>query len=238
MYLGEHIHLKTKFAVKVLDEMLNQEAQAKFLMEAQRIASLKHPNIVSVTDFDVIGNRAFLVLEYAPYGTPRRTNGVPMAPRLVASYIKQIAAALQYIHDEKRLVHCDVKPANMLLWENNQLKLSDFGITQLARGNNASTLQHVEGTSAYMAPEHWKGKFVFATDQYSLGVVAYEWLSGDWPFHGSRLDMQRQHLYDAPPPLHRRNPVISMTVEQVVNRALHKEPAATLPARHGLCAGT
>src|ERR1700732_4265603 len=83
VYLGEHIHLKTKFAVKVLDEMLNQEAQAKFLIEAQRIASLKHPNIVSVTDFDVIGNRAFLVLEYAPYGTPRRTNGMPMAPQLV-----------------------------------------------------------------------------------------------------------------------------------------------------------
>lgn len=229
VYLGEHIHLKTKAAVKVLDEMLNQEAQAKFLMEAQRIASLKHPNIVSVTDFDVIGTRAFLVLEYAPYGTPRRTNGMPMAPQLVASYIKQIAAALQYIHDEKRWVHCDVKPANMLLWENNQLKLSDFGITQLARGNNASTLQQVEGTFAYMAPEHWKGKFVFATDQYSLGVVAYEWLSGDWPFHGSQLDMQRQHLYDAPPPLHRRNPVISMTVEQVVNRALHKDPQQRYP---------
>ncbi len=229
VYLGEHIHLKTKFAVKVLDELLNQDAQAKFLIEAQRIASLKHPNIVSVTDFDVIGNTAFLVLEYAPYGTPRRTNGVPMAPQLVASYIKQIAAALQYIHDEKRLVHCDVKPANMLLWENNQLKLSDFGITQLARGNNASTLQQVEGTSAYMAPEHWKGKFVFATDQYSLGVVAYEWLSGNLPFHGSSLDMQRQHLQDAPPPLHRRNPVISMTVEQVVNRALHKEPQQRYP---------
>jgi len=229
VYLGEHIHLKTKFAVKVLDEMLNQEAQANFLMEAQRIASLKHPNIVSVTDFDVIGNRAFLVLEYAPYGTPRRTNGVPMAPQLVASYIKQIAAALQYIHDEKRLVHCDVKPLNMLLWENNQLKLSDFGITQLARGNNASTLLHVEGTSAYMAPEHWKGKFVFATDQYSLGVVAYEWLSGDWPFHGSSLELQRQHLHDAPPPLHRRNPMISMTVEQVVNRALHKDPQQRYP---------
>ena len=155
----------------------------------------------------------------------------------VASYIKRIAAALQYIHDEKRWVHCDVKPANMLLWENNQLKLSDFGITQFARGNNASTLQHVEGTSAYMAPEHWKGKFDFATDQYSLGVVAYEWLSGDLPFHGSRLDMQRQHVYDAPPPLHRRNSVISMAVEQVVNRALQRTPA-TLPARHGLCAGT
>ena len=229
VYLGEHIHLKTKFAVKVLDEMLKQEAQTKFLIEAQRIASLKHPNIVAVTDFDVIGNRAFLVLEYAPKGTPKRTNGVPMSPQLVASYIKQIAAALQYIHDEKRWVHCDVKPVNMLLWENDQLKLSDFGITQLARGNDASTLQHIEGTSAYMAPEHWKGKFVFATDQYSLGVVAYEWLSGDLPFHGGSLDMQRQHLHDAPPPLHRRNPAISMSVEQVVNRALHKDPQQRYP---------
>ncbi len=229
VYLGEHMHLKTKFAVKVVEEMLNQEAQAKFLTEAQRIASLKHPNIVAVTDFDVIGNRAFLVLEYAPYGTPRRTNGVPMALSLVASYIKQMAAALQYIHDEKGWVHCDVKPVNMLLWENNQLKLSDFGITQLARGNDASTQQHVEGTSAYMAPEHWKGKFVFATDQYSLGVVAYEWLSGDLPFHGSSLDMQRQHLYAVPPSLHRRNPAISMNVEQIVNRALHKDPQQRYP---------
>lgn len=229
VYLGEHIHLKTTFAVKVLEEVMDQDAQAQFLAEAQRIAGLRHPNIVAVTDFDVVNSRAFLVLEFAPYGTPKHTAGVPMDPHLVASYIKQIAAALQYIHDEKRLVHCDVKPANMLLWENKHIKLSDFGITQLARGTDASTLLHIEGTAAYMAPEHWKGKFVFATDQYSLGIVAYQWLAGDLPFHGSHADLQRQHAEIPPPPLHRLNSAISMSVEQVINRALQKSPQQRYP---------
>ena len=224
VYKAEHIHLKTQVAIKIREaQVITQEDQDNFKSEAQLLASLKHPNIVQVTDFDVIDYRAFLVLEYAPYGTPRLINGVPLSPLLVASYIKQIAGALQYIHDDgRKLVHCDIKPANMLLWENNLIKLSDFGITQRDRDSKALTLEQLAGTALYMAPEHWNGKPVPASDQYSLAVVAYEWLSGDLPFQGSALDLQRQHMYSNPPPLHRRNPAISMAVEQVINRALQK----------------
>ena len=224
VYKAEHIHLKTQVAIKIREaQVITQEEQDNFKSEAQLLASLKHPNIVQVTDFDIIDYRAFLVLEYAPYGTPRLVNGVPLSPLLVASYVKQIAGALQYIHDDgRKLVHCDIKPANMLLWENQLIKLSDFGITQRDRDSKALTLEQLAGTALYMAPEHWQGKPVAASDQYSLAVVAYEWLSGDLPFHGSSLDLQRQHMYDNPPPLHRRNPAISMAVEQVINRALQK----------------
>lgn len=224
VYKAEHIHLKTQVAIKIREaQVITQEDQDNFKSEAQLLASLKHPNIVQVTDFDVIDYRAFLVLEYAPYGTPRLINGVPLSPLLVASYIKQIAGALQYIHDDgRKLVHCDIKPANMLLWENHLIKLSDFGITQRDRDSKALTLEQLAGTALYMAPEHRQGKPVAASDQYSLAVVAYEWLSGDLPFHGGALDLQRQHMYDKPPPLHRRNPAISMAVEQVINHALQK----------------
>jgi len=118
VYLGEHVHLKSLAAVKVLDiEVINNNEQEHFLIEARNIANLRHPNIVRVLDFDVKDKMPFLVMEYAPNGSLAMLH--PKGSRLllptIVSYVKQVAAALQFAHDQMRLIHCDVKPENMLL---------------------------------------------------------------------------------------------------------------------------
>ena len=171
-----------------------------FRTEARTIARLVHPNIVRVLDFGVDGMTPFLVLDYAPNGTLRqyhsRGKSVPLP--LVVSYVKQVAEALQHAHDEK-LIHRDVKPENMLLGRRKEVLLSDFGLALMAQSTRYQNLQNVAGTLSYTAPEQIQGKPRPASDQYSLGVVVYEWLSGDRPFHGSLTELVGQHL--SVPPL-------------------------------------
>src|SRR5690348_4219948 len=116
VYLGEHIHLNTQAAIKVLQMQLTGSHLEQFRNEARTIASLVHPNIVRVLDFGVEEDTPFLVLDYAPKGTLRQRHprGIPLPPLSVVPYVKQAAAALQYAH-ERRLMHRDVKPENMLV---------------------------------------------------------------------------------------------------------------------------
>jgi serine/threonine protein kinase len=222
VYLGEHLHLNTLAAIKVLLARIAQQDAENFRTEARTIARLEHPNIVRVLDFGVEGDIPYLVMNYAPNGSLREhlPKGVPLPLERILSYIKQVADALQYAHDE-RLIHRDVKPENMLLSKRNEVLLSDFGISIAVR---TTIQQEVAGTAPYMAPEQIDGKPRIASDQYSLGIVVYEWLTGDKPFHGSFIEVCSQHLRTAPPPLHTKVPAISPLVEQVVLTALAKEP--------------
>src|SRR6266699_6121593 len=104
----------------------------------------------------------------------------------VVSYVKQVAAALQYVHEQK-FIHRDVKPENMLLGRHQEVLLSDFGLAALAHSTSSLSAsgQGTVGTIAYMAPEQIEGHPRAASDQYSLGVVVYEWLCGERPFEGS-----------------------------------------------------
>src|SRR5579885_2732031 len=116
VYLGEHIHLGTQAAIKLLHTQLASEAEVeKFRQEARTIASLTHPNIVRVLDFDVQDGTPYLVMDYAPNGSLRQhlPAGKPLAPADILPYLMQVADALQYAHDHK-LVHRDIKPENML----------------------------------------------------------------------------------------------------------------------------
>jgi serine/threonine protein kinase len=139
------------------------------------------------------------------------------------SYVKQLADALQYAHDEK-LVHRDVKPENMLVGKRQEILLSDFGIAVMAQSSRYQNAQDMAGTISYMAPEQIQGKPRPASDQYSLGIVIYEWLTGTRPFHGSLTEMVGQHLSATPPPIREKLPTISPSVEDVVMKALAKEP--------------
>jgi len=116
VYLGEHIHLNTLAAIKVLDTRLTSDEIAQFRNEARTIARLEHPHIVRVLDFGVEDSVPFLVMGYAPNGTLRQhyQRGTRLSPGEVLPYVKQVASALQYAHDQK-LIHRDVKPENMLL---------------------------------------------------------------------------------------------------------------------------
>ena len=159
VYLGEHRRLKTPAAIKVLHTQLADNNVEGFLKEAQFIANLEHPHIVRILDFDVEDSTPFLVMSYAPNGTLRQLHPKDTMLPLpaVISYVKQVADALQYAHDEK-LIHRDIKPENMLLESDNEILLSDFGIALVAQSSRYQGTQDVVGTVAYMSPEQIQGK--------------------------------------------------------------------------------
>jgi predicted ATPase/DNA-binding CsgD family transcriptional regulator len=130
---------------------------------------------------------------------------------------------LQYAHDE-RLLHRDIKPENMLLGRNNKVLLSDFGIAIMAQSLRNRQTQDTAGTIAYMAPEQLKGYPGPASDQYALGIVVYEWLTGERPFQGSFAEIVSQHMSVPPPPLGSKVAGIPLVVEYVVMTALAKDP--------------
>lgn len=226
VYLGEHVHLKTHAAIKVLHTQLDPDSVEKFRDEALIIAHLIHPHIVRVLDFDVENYIPFLVMDYAPNGTLRKKHprGIPVSPSIFLPYVKQVASALQYAHDRK-FIHRDVKPGNMLLGRSNEVLLSDFvGIALVAQNSLSQTTGDVvTGTMSYMAPEQIQGRPRPASDQYSLAVVVYKWLSGRKPFTGSYMEIVTQHLSAAPPSLHAQIQAIPYAVEQVVMKGLEKD---------------
>lgn len=226
VYLGEHLYLKSQAAIKVLQTQLSDTDDTdSFLKEAQTVARLAHPNIIRVLDFGLDGKTPFLVMDYAPNGTlrQRHNKGIPVPLTTIVSYTRQIADALQYAHDE-HLIHRDVKPENMLIGRRNEILLSDFGIAVVAQSSRSQRTQDVIGTVAYMAPEQIQGKPRPASDQYSLGIVVYEWLTGERPFHGSFTELCTQHVFAQPPLIHEKLPLVSSDVERVIMKALAKDP--------------
>ena len=225
VYLGEHIHLNTQAAIKVLQTRLVGSHLEQFRVEAQTIARLVHPHIVRILDFGVEDDTPFLVMDYAPNGILRQRHpkGIPVPAKSVVAYVKQVAAALQYAHDRK-LIHRDIKPENMLLGLNGDVLLSDFGLVLIAQSTGSRTTKEVAGTIPYMAPEQINGKPRPASDQYALGIVIYEWLSGERPFNGSFGEIASQHLMIPPAALYGRVADVSPAMEEVVFTALAKDP--------------
>lgn len=224
VYLGKHRYLNTKAAIKVLHSRPTYEQGRDFHIEAQYMAHMKHPHIVPVLDFGIEDGIPFLVMAFAPHGTLQQhfPQGTRQPLETVLPYILQLADALQYIHN-RGLIHCDVKPANLLLGTNQHVWLSDFGVA--LQSGTQRPKQEVLGTAAYLAPERIKGVTEPASDQYALAIMVYEWLCGERPFSGTSMQVCQQHM-DAPPPrLRKLVPSLSSTVEYVVLKALAKEPA-------------
>ena len=225
VYLGIHIHLKTPAAIKILHTELTSSDVEKFRTEARTIARLEHPHIVRVIDFGIEDHTPFLVMSFAPNGTLRQrySKGTILSLATIISYVTQIADALQYAHKQK-FIHRDIKPENMLLGRHNEVLLSDFGFVMIAQSSISQSTKEMAGTIPYMAPEQFHGKPRFASDQYSLGIVVYEWLTGDRPFRGSVLEITTQHMIKPPPPIRIKNSAIPPEVEEVLLTALAKEP--------------
>jgi WD40 repeat protein len=231
VFLGEHIYLKRQAAIKVLHSQSLAGNRNDFVGEARTAAQLDHPHIVHVWEFGVEnGNIPYLIMEYANSGTLRKKYppGVILSPSEILPHLRQITEALTYVHN-KQLIHRDIKPANMLLDSQKGVLLSDFGISSLAH-------QVMAGTPAYMAPEQIQHnpQPVAASDQYALAVVIYEWLCGRCPFLPKSpqaatiqqaQEVWEQHLREQPPALRQFVPTLSPEIEQVILRALKKDPA-------------
>lgn len=240
VYLGEHLYVEEHLtAIKVLRPELPNRYKADFLKEAQRSLKLRHPHIVRFIDFGVRENTPFLIMEYLENGTMRtrhpKDSRVPI--ETVVSYVKQIANALQYLH-EQNLIHRDVKPENILLGASEELLLSDFGIMAVAHATGSLYEQDFAGTVSYMAPEQIQKRPRPASDQYALGVTVYEWLCGTHPFEklagpafeDLNLKMQYHHLQTAPPALRDQLSTIPFAVESVVLKALAKDAKDRWPS--------
>jgi serine/threonine protein kinase len=225
VYLAEHIHEHTRAAVKVLNMQLTRSEDLKnFIKEASTIR-LRHPHIVPLLNFGISrDDLPFLVMEYAPKGTLRdrhpKWERIPL-PTIV-TYVNQLALALQYAHDQ-RIIHRDIKPENILVRADGTLLLSDFGVARTLEPTISNTQTPV-GTPPYLAPEQYMGYPCFASDQYSLAIIVYEWICGVRPFEGSDIGLVYQHKCVPPPSLRDRLPTLPAAVEQVVFKALAKAP--------------
>lgn len=226
VYLGSHLYLETQAAVKVLRTRLAEREHELFRREARTIAHLRHPHIVRVLEFGIEGETPFLIMDYAPHGSLRQRHpkGTPLPLPLVVSYVKQVALALHSAH-EQHIIHRDLKPENLLLSEQDEVMLSDFGIAVVAHSTSSMKTEAYSGTPYYSAPEQIAGKPRTASDQYALGILVYEWLTGTCPFLGDIAQVIYQQMSATPPPMREKLPMLPHEVEQVVMRSLAKDPA-------------
>lgn len=211
-------------AVKILGANADEAFRERFADEARRAASVAHPNVVTVYDEGRDGDESFMVMEFVRGRTLRDviSERGPLAPHEAARIVAQIAAALDAAH-EAGVIHCDVKPANVILDDNGHAKLTDFGIARAARGPREHELI---GTARYIAPERVAGEApTERSDIYSLGLVAFELLAGR-PAHAEMEteDLLRQRLDGPPPSLRNARVGVSDAVDRVVRRALARDP--------------
>lgn len=225
IYMGEQIYTGTQVVIKVLHAHLGSQEAEHFRQEAARVARLEHPQIVDVLDFGVEETTAYLILGSLPERTVRDLSpagvALPLPPLL--AFVRQLADALQYAHT-RGLVHAALKPENIFVGMHNALVLSDFGTALIV--HFARSGQPRDGADlAYMAPEQIEGHLSAASDQYALGILAYEWLCGFCPFQGAPADIAYQQARTPPPSLHERLPGLPSAVESVLFTALAKDPA-------------
>jgi serine/threonine protein kinase len=189
VYKAYDTRLETDVAVKIirtenLAPSVYERSIKRFTREAKALARLTHPNIVKVTDYGEYDGKPYLVMEYLSGKTLKQRLGKPIPWHEAVKLLLPIAEALDFAHS-CNMIHRDVKPSNILLTERGQPMLSDFGIAKILDLDETADLTGTGmgiGTPEYMAPEQWTGKTTTQSDQYALGVVLYEMLTGRKPF--------------------------------------------------------
>lgn len=216
-------------AVKVLKPELNKNEDfiARFKREADSIANLSCPNIVSIYDIGLENNINFIVMEYIKGKTLKQVikeNGRLSSLKSIEISI-QIANALQYAH-ENNIIHRDIKPDNIIITDNNIVKLMDFGIAKVADSATITNSNKIIGSVHYFSPEQAKGKFVdHRTDIYALGIVMYEMITGQVPFDGdTSISIAMMHIQEHVIPPKELIDDIPETINKVILKSLEKDP--------------
>jgi len=237
VFLARELVLERQVAIKLLPPLkaADPRARRRFLDEARTVARLSHPNIVPVFAVDESPDAVFFVMAYVEgqtLGQRIRDQGM-LPPEEGARLLREVARALAHAH-ERGVVHRDVKPDNILLdAATGRALVFDFGIARVGGdGGSTGSGGGVVGTADYMSPEQASGLGVDArSDLYSLGVVGYHALSGRLPFDApDGYAMLARHIAAPPPPLASVAPHVPRRLAQVVDRCLHKEPAARFPS--------
>ncbi len=217
-------------AIKVLPEYLLAQAGflERFKIEAQAIAKLDHPHILPVYDYGEAERTPYLVMKYVPGGTLKDLMAQgPLDVRQAAQLLRQIAEALDHAH-QQGIVHRDVKPSNVLLQDGRWTQLMDFGLAKLLTSTSNITASGTGvGTPDYMSPEQAQGLAIDQrTDIYSLGIVLYQMLTGEVPFHAATpMAVMLKQIVETPSLPHLRNPSIRPAVDEVIMKAIAKSPA-------------
>jgi serine/threonine protein kinase len=229
VYLARDQTLDRDVAVKVMHREMSEQADQleRFRQEARAVAKLSHPNVVAVIDAGEDGGHPYIVFEYVEGETlKQRINRVgALDPQEALAYAIEIARGLTVAH-ARNMVHRDIKPQNVLIDAEGRAKLTDFGISRQLEQDGMTATGRVLGTTDYVAPEQAMGHGVDPrSDVYSLGVVLYEMLIGQVPFHAdSQVGVAMKHVNEELPDVQQRRPEISAAAALVVERATDKDP--------------
>jgi len=228
--IGRQVAIKVILFRDVTDSKERETMRTRLFREAHAAGILSHPGIVTVYYVGEEGETAFIAMEFVDGPTLQKLLSAPQPPgrEVLRRVLWQTAVALDYAHS-KGIIHRDIKPANIMLDENGSVKICDFGIAKgLFEQSSLTQAGTSLGTPTYMSPQQIQAEPVdHRTDQYSLGVVAYQLLTGQTPYQGDRMPTLVYHIVnDPPPPAHTVNPALSPGVNEVLQKVLAKDPAA------------
>jgi hypothetical protein len=229
VFLATDRTLGRKVAVKVLNRGYAEQPEfvERFKREARAAARLEHPNVVPIYEWGASDDTYYIVMGYVPGEDLKKVirDRGPLPEDEALRIATGVAAALEAAH-QQGIVHRDIKPHNILLDDAGQPRVTDFGIAQAAGLSQLTETSVVLGTAVYLSPEQASRRPIDArSDIYSLGIVTYEMLAGQPPFSGhSVVDLAMQHVNDPPRPLRELRPEVSPATEQVVMRAIEKDP--------------
>ncbi|MGF1505063.1 MAG: protein kinase [Anaerolineae bacterium] len=232
LYKAEDADLQRTVAVKVLRPSLvnDPEFVERFKREARSAANMSHPNIVTVHDVGQDGSQThYIIMEYVPGQNLKQLIKARGAFEIDAALaiIIEVCKGVGYAH-RAGLVHCDIKPQNILVTPDRRIKVVDFGIARaLTAAEDGERESIVWGSPSYFAPEQAAGEVPTpASDVYAIGVVLFELLTGRLPFIGNNYqDLALQHIHDAPPSIHQFNPTVPDELVRIVEQTLAKVPS-------------
>ena len=234
VYLGLDLALNRKVAIKtMLPELIAREGMvSRFKREAQTAASLSHPHIIQIYTVKQSEKLVYFVMKFIEGRSLESviTDKGQVPLEMAQVILSQVGGALAFAH-RKGVVHRDIKPANVMIDEDGWAIVTDFGIAKVQEAQNLTATGTAIGTPHYMSPEQFHNKAITgASDQYSLGVVAYEMLAGKKPFDGGTYaEIITQHLFEPPPDLREVRPDLPEYVVDVVRKMMAKDPAERYP---------